>query len=83
MTAPIQRYRPLDQGDDDDVPVVLFHTVIRVTWGEPAEIVAACMDRACPRCGMTQANGFDMGIDDGYCWGARCPTEIGGCGWSF
>lgn len=83
MSEAIQRYRPIDQDYDEDNPVVLFHAVTRSSWGEPAEITACVIDRCCPLCGKTRQDGFDLGIEQGQVFGARCPIESGGCGWSF
>jgi len=56
-----------------------------VTWGAPAMITQAKMDKCCPVCGKTRADGFDLGIDPetNEIFGARCGTENGGCGFSF
>ncbi len=55
----------------------------RISWGEPAIITQVVMDRCCPCCGLSRADGFDLGVERGRVFGARCPREGGGCGWSF
>jgi hypothetical protein len=66
------------------VPTAADHINQRVCWGEPAKICEAKFDKCCPHCGKTQADGFDLGMDDnGNVFGARCGVEHGGCGFSF
>ena len=55
----------------------------RITWGEPAILTQVKFDKCCPLCGLSRADGFDMGIHRGRLFGARCPRDEGGCGWSF
>jgi len=50
----------------------------KISWGEPAKIVQAKMDRRCPHCGAGKSDGFDIGIENGKIFGARCE-----CGFSF
>jgi hypothetical protein len=50
---------------------------------EPEEILMASVDKECPRCGLTQAEGFDVGIENDAVFGVRCGHEHGGCGFSF
>ena len=57
--------------------------ILKVTWGEPAMIVQAKMDKCCPRCGLDRFGGFELGREDGEVFGAYCPESGGGCGWSF
>jgi hypothetical protein len=59
------------------------HSRQQVSWGEPAMIVQAAKDKVCSRCGLSRAAGFDLGIENGRVFGARCPADAGGCGWSF
>jgi len=81
------RYKPLEGDETDDgQPFGLFHLIIStgpISWGEPADICLVTMDKACPRCDMERENDFDLGIEDGQIFGARCAQEVGGCGWSF
>ncbi len=58
-------------------------TEVEISWGEPAVITQVTMDKECPCCGLSRADGFDMGVERGRVFGARCPREDGGCGWSF
>ena len=54
----------------------------RMTWGKPAQIVQAKLDKMCPMCGampaMEQDFCFDMGYENGQLFGALCWN----CGWS-
>ena len=49
----------------------------KITWGEPAKITFALMDRVCPHCGADarKDEGFDLDVAGRM---ARCE-----CNWSF
>ena len=51
---------------------------MKLSWGEPALITQAKLDRRCPRCGLTRKNDFDILMINGDLIGARCPN----CEWS-
>jgi hypothetical protein len=50
----------------------------RISWGKPAQITEAIIDKHCPSCNKSQKQGFDIGIENGKIFGARCD-----CGFSF
>ncbi len=82
----IRRYKVVDGPDGHrgvyhNIPTADDHINQRITWGEPAEITQVKFDKCCPRCGLQRAEGFDLML--GREFGARCPVEDGGCGWSF
>jgi len=60
------------------IPSASEHINQTITWGEPAKICEASMDKHCPHCGISRAKGFDLGIAGGKVFGARCD-----CGFSF
>ncbi len=53
----------------------------KITWGEPAQITQAKLDKACPRCGAHSGDEndfrFDMNTENGI-FIAKCHN----CGWS-
>lgn len=53
----------------------------KLLWGKPPQIVAAVLDKKCPRCGKsTRADmGLDLGYDHGKIFGGVCFS----CGWTF
>lgn len=55
----------------------------KITWGEPAMIVQAKLDKCCPRCGLDRFGGFELGVEYGEIFGAYCPDDAAGCGWTF
>ncbi len=75
----------LIEGPDAVRHKTVFHTI--PTAGDleaqemiqPGTIAEAKIDKRCPRCELTEAEGFDLGIENGEVFGALCP----GCGWSF
>ncbi len=84
-----RHYKPID-GENEDLQLQSPNHIIltgddgtnqRITWGEPATITQVKFDKCCPRCGLERAEGFDLML--GREFGARCPVEDGGCGWSF
>lgn len=71
---------------DIDEPGHLFHYLPRVagnaiTWGEPAQICQAKMDKECPICENTRQSEmpFELITEENEITGAYCPK----CGWSF
>ncbi len=86
----IRRYKAIE-GDDAARHRTLFHriptagdeTFHKSLWGKPMQIVEAKIDKCCPQCGKSRKDGFDLGVENGEVFGARCPIESGGCGWSF
>ena len=47
-----------DKGKHEDTPV---------SWGMPAKICQAKMDKECPSCGRQRSGGFQIGDDGGWC----------------
>ncbi len=39
----------------------------RISWGEPAEICQAKLDKCCPVCGKTRADGFELDHESAFC----------------
>ncbi len=86
-----QKYKPIEGDNESPYLQSPFHTILtgddgtnqRISWGEPAVRTQVKMDKECPQCGLSRADGFDMGVERGRVFGARCPREDGGCGWSF
>lgn len=54
-----------------------------LSWGEPAMICQLVHDKCCPKCGAERGGSFDVGVEQGRIFGARCGMENGGCSWAF
>lgn len=86
-----RQYKPTEGDNENPHLRSLYHVIPtgddgtnqRISWGEPAILMQVQFDKCCPRCGLERADGFDLGIEFGRVFGARCPTEDGGCGFSF
>ncbi len=84
----IRKYKVVDGPDGHrgvyhSIPTADDDINQRITWGEPAVLTQVQFDKCCPLCGLSRADGFDLGLERGRVFGARCPREDGGCGWSF
>ncbi len=70
------------QDNRDGCEKHLFQMVERtgkISWGEPAMVAAASVDKICPACGTDRVDGFQIEFTGAHCTGIYCPR----CGFTF